>query len=817
MFLNCPNLRVLIRISLGLFVLGYSLFLHGQTATVRWGTHEGISSPLWEADWGTGPGYTDGNPTAVQTLQDLSGNLVNSSGGPGTGSSPTWSKGDLVELGFFASALGSDNAAGGTSGDADTPSTNLFQGTWIPLTGLTHIGQDWGTRTSFDGSAFEMKQTVDAGEFAFSSAFTQTGGNWQSYVRHNDDADSTYEIIATSGGNSDQPSNLADSSAILTTSTKLGIRFYDAASVSNGATKYNTVMNTNWTWPGLAATEEMYLHDISNPDNLDSNLKFEFDNTSYGDGNSDFTAKVDGSSVSDHGTAGDLNTDDFVTTITYWTGLSALDISANNKDTVLSGVTGSSTITGGSDNILTMNVNGVGVSTNAYSFDGDIVDNGANNGGIRVVKTGAGSQTLTGNLALDDDTDSYLSVYEGILALDTASGKTHTVEYLTGESGATLELKDGDSDLITLGFAHTTSAKDFEGTLLLSDNIAHTVKVSTGTAAADYGKEQILSGSLSTTGTDTLVKDGVGKLRLTGDSSSNYDNALTVNHGTLIIGDGSDGGAALHSSTTVTLETGKLEIAASENISNTIAGSTTSSKKSMVGGKGTLSTGGAGVAIGSGSGEIDVISPGHGVSSSLTNTTSQVQASVGNGSDSIGTFTVTNLNLNDGGVYDWEISNFAGSAGSGWDVLAYSDLDFEGNQAFDINIFSLASDGSAGANSGDTFAAKSGTSGFKFLDGGSHGAIDWGSFTNPGTGGGTLASGYFDINQQGWSHYNHHYGSWGVYYDGAGDFYLEYSAVPEPSTYIMVTSLLMVPGYNFVRRYRKKKSAEENEIPENLS
>ena len=76
---------------------------------------------------------------------------------------------------------------------------------------------------------------------------------------------------------------------------------------------------------------------------------------------------------------------------------------------------------------------------------------------------------------------------------------------------------------------------------------------------------------------------------------------------------------------------------------------------------------------------------------------------------------------------------------------------------------------------------------------------------------------YFDINQQGWSHYNHHYGSWGVYYDGAGDFYLEYSAVPEPSTYIMVTSLLMVPGYNFVRRYRKKKSAEENEIPENLS
>ena len=35
-------------------------------------------------------------------------------------------------------------------------------------------------------------------------------------------------------------------------------------------------------------------------------------------------------------------------------------------------------------------------------------------------------------------------------------------------------------------------------------------------------------------------------------------------------------------------------------------------------------------------------------------------------------------------------------------------------------------------------------------------------------------------------------------------FYLSYSAVPEPSTYFMVTGLLMLPGYNFIRRFRKK-------------
>ena len=103
MFLLCPSLRFSKRISPVILTLSLGSILQGQTTTIRWGTHEGISSPLWEADWGTGPNYTDGIPSAVQTLRSLTGNLTNSSGGPGTGSSPTWSKGALVELGFFAS------------------------------------------------------------------------------------------------------------------------------------------------------------------------------------------------------------------------------------------------------------------------------------------------------------------------------------------------------------------------------------------------------------------------------------------------------------------------------------------------------------------------------------------------------------------------------------------------------------------------------------------------------------------------------------------------------------------------------------------
>jgi hypothetical protein len=53
-------------------------------------------------------------------------------------------------------------------------------------------------------------------------------------------------------------------------------------------------------------------------------------------------------------------------------------------------------------------------------------------------------------------------------------------------------------------------------------------------------------------------------------------------------------------------------------------------------------------------------------------------------------------------------------------------------------------------------------------------------------------------------HTGHWYGDWGVYHDSAsGDLYLTYSVAPEPSTYIMVAGLLMLPGYNFIRRFRK--------------
>ena len=63
----------------------------------------------------------------------------------------------------------------------------------------------------------------------------------------------------------------------------------------------------------------------------------------------------------------------------------------------------------------------------------------------------------------------------------------------------------------------------------------------------------------------------------------------------------------------------------------------------------------------------------------------------------------------------------------------------------------------------------------------------------------------FDYNVGNW------YGDWGVYYDGSGDFYLTYSAVPEPSTYVMVTGLFLLPGWRWIRRLRANgKESEKN-------
>ena len=167
------------------------------------------------------------------------------------------------------------------------------------------------------------------------------------------------------------------------------------------------------------------------------------------------------------------------------------------------------------------------------------------------------------------------------------------------------------------------------------------------------------------------------------------------------------------------------------------------------------------------------------------------------GAEAIGSLTVTNLTLNGGTIYDWEIADFSpGTAnkGTAYDVLNYSSIDFESGQKIGVNILAIQnSNGAAGRfnNFSNVSNSYSGTNGFHFLR-----STSGNDPTNGPTSAGD-ASSYFDIYTDSFDYYTGHgLGSWGVWYDGSGDFYLTYSVVPEPSTYVMISALFLFIGGN---------------------
>ena len=555
--------------------------LNGNNYEIYWGTDAGPNSPIWD---GSGGGWTN-DPSPVQLLRDFSGTaLENTTGGPRTVSD--WLKGDLIELGFFAD-LGDDGALGGAGSDSDSASTTLFSGTWVPITSETYIGQDWGAGTPNDW------QTVDVGEFAFKTTFSYTG-SWTGTAISNDYAHFNYQIQA----GDDTPDNLPTALSLLTDNTPLGIRFYDSTDKDDATTSYNTVMNSNWTWPSASGTLEMHLHtDTADSNNLDSNLRFEFDNTNYGTNNgsaSVYAKKTTNntavSSTAIPGTATNPTSDDFVTTITYlsdtYLDFNDLDLSESGGkgSMVVNGLTGTNAdkfIDGGSGTIegehqLTINSN----TSTSFKYAGGIAGaaDGISSTDLTILKTGAGSQTLTGAINLSDAAggvaSGFLYIKEGTIVAKPTSGVTQSIEYLAGDSGGTLTLDStgagASGKVIELGFANTSSAKTFAGNINLAGNTGGvTLDVGGGT---NFDANQIVSGSITEDGASNFVlrKTGSGKLTLNGDSSSDFAGGITIADG----GGTKDGGilVAGHNNAlgtgTTTIEHGKLAIGAGTTVTN---------------------------------------------------------------------------------------------------------------------------------------------------------------------------------------------------------------------------------------------------------
>ncbi len=797
--------------------------------TIYWQTHGGPAMPYGA--------FGGSNPSgSIQTLQqlDAAGSSLSNLDADTVGSSRA---GDLIELGFFDT-----DSTGTITPNIDT--TNLFHGTWTPITAQTTIGQQ------IDATA------VGAGLFGFETQFASSASVEAGYddtARTNPGSSgANFQIVDDTVANLRNNILALETAALAGNNPVVGIRFYDGGISGKSGSRYNTIMNQNWLWPDGGNTIRYQIYD--NSGNMDANLKFEFQNSSYKDGtlisgvSAEALIGTGGNNVSPtSGAARDTN--DFVATIAYHDGSANLNLASSGGgvgDAILSGLNGSGDFGGANDgNQLTIHSNSG--NDGEYVFSGNIYTDSSTSTDLTILKTGTGEQTISGNIntADSDTTESgFLHIAEGTLTLKPGSGKTHEVEYLTGAGTLVLNNTDEATQTIELGFANTAEKKTLSGGITLSGSGNNTIKVGSGVGSlATADAHQEFGGAIS--GSGTLIKTGKGKLTLSGSNSN--DGGVKIVKFTDDNSQARDGGivVANHANAlgtgTVTVEHGKLAVAGGITVTNTIQGQATNGtdQKSLVGGGvgnslGTITNNGAVLNIGSGNGEIDVVSPGIAFATSMTNGTGDNQVIAGDHNDagvdtltqSLGALKINNVGLKSGGVYDWEIANFNGSTpGNDWDVLQFDTLAFDGSGNFDINILSLTTDDGAGSGAGGVaggvgkFTDKLGTSGFKFLDGsGSNGGgITWGSVTINGSApnaSGRIDDGYFNLYDDVFSYNNsNYYGDWSVYLDYANnDFYMQYSVVPEPSTYIMVAGLLMLPGMSYLRRLRKSDSEEESSI-----
>jgi autotransporter-associated beta strand protein len=751
--------------------------INAQTREIFWGSHLGSE-------------YLDQGDTTPGSIQSLFGldaagtnkaSLVN--GSADTSGDFT---GDLIELGFFDT-----DGVDDSSYTPNTDTSNPFKGIWTPLTSKTTIGRDWA------GSGADL---VGAGEFYFKTKFTVTPSvDNESSINYGETFSFTDNLGDASVSNDVTARVTALEGA---SSALLGIRFYDidtsdataggggTTKATDGSTRYNTIMHTgagtDWIW----SSGFISLHNAGGTA-TDPDLVFEFDNSS-----ANAASKV--------GTGDNaIVSDDFTATVTYFDGSSNINVGdAGIGSSVFSGFDGSGTIYGGQDaNIVTLHSQSGNTGADAYEFSGDFyrAATGTDSTDLTILKTGAGDQILSGNLNLADSNNASASgginLAEGKLILKPGAN-SQIVEYLEGSGTLVLDNTGASNNIVTLGFANNT-ASSFSGNVELAGSGTEVkISVSSGSTDDDYNNIQTISGVIS--GSEKLVKQGVGALKLNGTNS--FDSDVEINGGRIIAASAQ---ALGDTGNTIVINTGKLEVASGTTLNSgyTVQGDSDGSGRSFVGGDGTI---GGSLTIGSANNEVDVIAPGEGLSTSINN--DKKQAPRGHGGDSalaVGSFTVGTLTFNDGGVYDWEIDDFGGAAGTNWDLLNFTTLNLtDKTDTFTINVLGLdPTTDLSGSPNGDNLWSQGGTQ-WKFLEGTT---INWG--------GGSQWSdaeirSYFDVRFDDIAYQENMWGAdWYVSYN-SGAFYLQFSAVPEPSTYMMVTGLLMVPGMSYVRRFRKRKGSE---------
>ena len=460
-----------------------------------------------------------------------------------------------------------------------------------------------------------------------------------------------------------------------------------------------------------------------------------------------------------------------------------------------------------------------GDNTNA-TFD-VVIQDGSGGGDLLLTKVGTGEQTLTATNTYTGAT----TITGGKLIISADSGigtgpTSATAGHLT-LNGGTLETTASftlDSDRgIALGASHGT------------------IEVTTGPLT--YGG--IVAGS------GNLIKAGAGTLLLSGVNT--YTGDTTVSAGILQAGSTT----AFGSNSAVTV-TGTLELDGYSNSIGSLAGAGTVENASAtaatltIGGDNTSTTFSGVLQDGAGGGALSLTKTGTGtLTSSGTNTytgdttvstgtldltgsidgnlvINNVAATVTGGTDNNavaeelnftfgtlspntrttnGTFTFEGAGVNvwTSGTYFWSVSGGMGDSGSNassggsdtyneasgtigtdWDYLAFTgSLDFDGASAGSITI-EIDSNGTYTGYEWDK------TTEVKIIGASSIANFDASFFNLDG-------SGFDDATGAWWV-------NWGIAsHDNA--LWLQYKAVPEPSTYVMILALFMLPVYH----WRKKR------------
>ena len=321
---------------------------------------------------------------------------------------------------------------------------------------------------------------------------------------------------------------------------------------------------------------------------------------------------------------------------------------------------------------------------------------------LKLRKVGTGTLTLSGSSSYTAGTD----INGGAISVNNASGigTAGTISFGGGKliygSGITTDFSsrftngagqlvsiDTGGNNVTFGSALTSSGgtltKSGAGTLTLGGANSYTGKTTIAGGALSVAAANGLGGNPGSATADQVTISNGGKLLVTTGFTANANAGMTIGSGggtvevngaqSLVQGGGLSGSGALSKSGsgtlsltntsgdysgTITVTNGTLQVNTALASAAVIVGNTVS-KGSTLSGAGTLGA----VTINSGG----IIAPGN----------------------SPGTLSVSSLTLNGGGGYNWEMTDAAGVAGTGWDL---------------INVGSGSGTLSIGATSGNQFS-----------------------------------------------------------------------------------------------------------------